>query len=246
MQYRNSIAQSVMDMSKNIQKLQLYLASEKEKIQNLSRKQKIRYIAGYYWLWILGIGTALFLTGYVIYRTAFTPKDFWFYGVFANSPVNVGDISACRRDFIDFAGYDTKKKMVEMNAAVWFDPTIKGGTANSYYQAFVAMVESGDLDVVVMSSAGLKGIGSSGRLMDLMDERVIDLFREYEDRIVYCEPYDEDYSASQVPVGIDVSDSLLVTKYNLYENDCVLGIGAYTKRPENVKSFLAFILPEGS
>ena len=66
------------------------------------------------------------------------------------------------------------------------------------------------------------------------------------DAVKLAEDLDGDYSASQVPVGIDVSDSLLVTKYNLYENDCVLGIGAYTKRPENVKSFLAFILQEGS
>lgn len=233
-------------MSKNMRKLRSYLAAEKEKIRILSLKQKIRYITGYYWLWILGIGTALFLTGYVIYRAAFTPKDFWFYGVFANSPVNIGDVSGCRRDFINFAGYDTREKKVEMNAAVWFDPSVRGGTANSYYQAFVATVESGDLDVVVMSSAGLKGIGSSGRLMDLTDERVNDLFQKYEDRIIYCDPYDEDYGTSQVPVGIDVSDSLLVTKYSLYENDCVLGIGAYTKRPENVKSFLAFILSEDS
>ena len=108
------------------------------------------------------------------------------------------------------------------------------------------MVESGDLDVVVMSSAGMKGLGSSGRLMDLTDERVNDLFQKYEDRILYCEPYDEDYSASLVPVGIDVSDSLLVTEYNLYEDDCVLGIGAYTKRPEQIKRFLVFILSEES
>ena len=131
-----------------------------------------------------------------------------------------------------------------MNASLWFDPSGRGGTSNSYYQAFVAMVESGDLDVLVMGTDGLKKIGSSGRLLDLTDDRVNDLLKKYEDRIVFCDPYDEDYSTSQVPVGITISDSLLVTKYNLYEGDCVLGIGAYTKRPESVKSFLEFILPD--
>ena len=54
----------------------------------------------------------------------------------------------------------------------------------------------------------------------------------------------EEYFADPVPVGIDISDSLLVTKYHLYEEDCVLGISAYTQRPESALTFLEFVLQE--
>ena len=61
---------------------------------------------------------------------------------------------------------------------------------------------------------------------------------------MYCIPYDEEYSTEPVPVGIDLSDSSLVTKYHIYEDDCVLGISAYTQRLDAVEQFLAFVLEE--
>ena len=131
-----------------------------------------------------------------------------------------------------------------MNSASWFDPTVQGGTNNSYYQAFVALSESGDLDVLVMGKDGLAGIGRSGRLLDLNDEKCAGIRSKYGERIVTCEPYDEEYSTEPVPVGIDVSDSLLVTKYHLYDGDCVLGINAYTERLESVEMFLEFIFDD--
>ena len=40
---------------------------------------------------------------------------------------------------------------------------------------------------------------------------------------------------------IEVSDSLLTKKYGLYEDDCVLGIAAYSKRIDSVEMFLDFL-----
>ena len=67
---------------------------------------------------------------------------------------------------------------------------------------------------------------------------------EYAQRFIYCDPADNEDSDGPVPVGIDISDSLLVTKYHLYDGDCALGLGAYSSRPESVRIFLDFILEE--
>ena len=109
-------------------KLRIYLRAEKEKIRDLSPRQKIRYILGYYWLWILGIGSALFLTGYIIYRANFVPKEYWFYGIYANTQMNAGNGSPLWHDFVEYAGYDTSQKKVEMNSSSGFDPSVRGGT----------------------------------------------------------------------------------------------------------------------
>lgn len=212
-------------------------------MKGLDARQKIRYVIGYYWLWILGIGAGLFLLIYIIYRAGFTVKDYWFYSIYANTMEDGGNGSQLWEDFVAYAGFDTREKKVEMNASSYFDPSVSGGTNNSYYQAFVALVESGDLDVVVMGKEGLQAVGSSGRLLDLNREECAQIREKYADRLVYCTPYDEEYSQDQVPVGIDVSDGALVTKYHLYPSDCVLGIGAYTGRLESVQLFLDFILP---
>ncbi len=205
-------------------------------------RQKIGYILGYYWLWILGILCGVLLIGYMICRANFAVKDYWFYGMFANTMEDGGNGSPLWRDFVAYAGFDADEKKVEMNAASYFDPSISGGTNNSYYQAFVALVESGDLDVVVMGRDSLEAVGRSGRLLDLEDERCASLLEVYRDRLVYCEPYDEEYSTRPVPVGIDISDSLLAEKYHLYSGDCVLGISAYSNRMESVRLFLEFVL----
>ncbi len=219
-----------------------YWSAEKEKMKGLDVRQKIRYVIGYYWLWILGVGVGLFLIIYMIYRAGFTVKDYWFYSMYANTMEDAGNGSQLWKDFVDYAGFDTGKKKVEMNASSYFDPSVPGGTNNSYYQAFVALVESGDLDVVVLGKAGLQAVGSSGRLLDLGSEECSAIREKYSDRLVYCTPYDEEYSEEQVPVGIDLSDSLLISKYHLYPSDCVLGISAYTGRLESAEMFLDFVL----
>ena len=225
-------------------KLIRYIAAEKEKIRDLDAKKKAAYILHYYWLWIIGIGSGLFFLFYILFHVFFTVKDYWFYGIFANTMANTGNSSDLRRDFTDYAGYDVKQKKVEMNASSYFDPSVKGGTNNSYYQMFVAVTEAADLDVLVMGTEGLKAVGSSGRLLDLRAESVPWMEEEYARRLIYCDPADSAYSDGPVPVGIDISDSLLVTKYHLYDGDCALGLGAYSSRPESVRIFLDFILEE--
>lgn len=226
------------------ERLHRWRLKETEKMRDMTPEQKASYIVSYYWLWILGIAAVLFLTVFILYRAFFSVKDYWFYGMYANTMENGGNGSSLWIDFVAYAGYDPSEKKIEMNSASWFDPTVQGGTNNSYYQAFVALSESGDLDVLVMGKDGLAGIGRSGRLLDLNDEKCAGIRSKYGERIVTCEPYDEEYSTEPVPVGIDVSDSLLVTKYHLYDGDCVLGINAYTERLESVEMFLEFIFDD--
>ena len=222
-------------------RMKSWAAEESAKIAELPTREKVQYIIDYYWLWILGAVTLISLSGYILYHAFFTVKDYWFYGIFANTMEDAGNQSELWYDFVDYAGYDLTQKNVVMNAASYFDPTIVSGTANSYYQAFVAVLESGDLDVVTLSADELSAVGASGRLLDLRSEDCREIYSRYADRLIYCDPIDETYSDEPVPVGIDISDSLLVTRYHIYEGDCALGISAHTQRLEAAEDFLAFL-----
>lgn len=48
----------------------------------------------------------------------------------------------------------------------------------------------------------------------------------------------------KIPVGIDLSDSILVSKYHLYADSCALGIGAQSENLEEVEYFIGFVLGE--
>lgn len=128
----------------------------------------------------------------------------------------------------------------------FFDPAAGNVTGNEYYEMFVAHVEAGTLDAVTMEKESLVALGSSGRLIDLHDERCASILEKYGDRLVYCEPYDEtyqeEYGEALVPVGIDISDSILMTKYHIYPDSCVLGIGAYAQHSDAVELFLDYVL----
>jgi hypothetical protein len=113
---------------------------------------------------------------------------------------------------------------------------------NSYYQAFVAMIETGQADAVTMRREEIEALGKSGRLIDLSSEPCRELYEKYRDRLVYSIPYDTEYSTDPVPIGIDVSDSILMTKYHIYENSCVFSIGSYTRNLEACTEFLDWIL----
>ncbi len=226
-------------------KLTAWYRAEMKKTAYMTNRERAAYVIHYYWIWILGISCALIFLVYVLYRLLFVNTGYWFYAIYANTMEDGGYKSALWYDFTEYAGFDPKEKQIEMNAASWFDPSVRGGTMNSYFQAFVAVTEAGDLDVLTMGKEGIIKIGESGRLADLSTPEY-SVFREkYGDRFIYCTPIDEEYSTEPVPVAIDVSDSLLVTKYHLYDGDCFLGIGEYTKRAEAVETFLEFILGDG-
>ncbi len=218
-----------------------WLSGESAKIAPLPLKKKLQYIADYYWLWILGMVTVVSLSGYIVYRAFFTVKDYWFYAIFANTMEDAGNHSRIWEDFVDYAGYDTSQKNVVFNAASYFDPTVVSGTANSYFQAFVAVAEAGDLDIVTMGRKSLEAVGSSGRLLDLRLDSCREICSRYADRLIYCEPVDESYSDEPVPIGIDISDSRLVTRYHVYSSDCALGISSHTQRLDEAERFLDFL-----
>ena len=95
----------------------------------------------------------------------FAVSGYWFYAMYANTSADAGDGSELWRDFRDYAGLDTSEKNVEMNAASWFDPSKTGGTANSYFQAYVALTEDAlglDAAATLVVASGLNVAGLIG------------------------------------------------------------------------------------
>ena len=118
-------------------RLLIHLRSEREKISYLSRREKLSYILEYYWIWIVGIIAAVSFLIFFTYRMFFVSKDYWFYAIYANTTADAGERSALWYDFADYEGFDLKEKSMVMNAASYFDPSVRGGTVNSYFQSFV-------------------------------------------------------------------------------------------------------------
>ncbi|MCD7837738.1 MAG: hypothetical protein LUG65_02350 [Clostridiales bacterium] len=224
-----------------------YLSAEKEKIAGLSGpKAKAEYIWQYYKLWIIGIVCAVTLLGYILYQVNTALAENWLYVTFTNTYEEVGTGSDLWEDFVEYGDFDLTEKNVVFNNSSYFDYASNQGVGNTYYEVFVSYVDAGTLDCVTMEKDSLVALGSTGRLLDLNSEECASIVEKYGDRLVYCEPYDEDYSDDLVPVGIDVSDTCLMTEYQLYEDSCVIGIGAYSQNLDAVELFLDYLIGEVS
>ncbi len=226
----------------NLERIREWRKAEGRKMSTLTLKQKVFYIRDYYGIWILiSLSLLIFLIWFLIHSHT-AVSGYWLYAAFPNAVNPVGDGSELWKDYAEASAFDLTEKNLIFNDSLYFDPTRAGGTNNSYYQMFVALIESGDLDIVCMRREELEALGKSGRLLDLQSDAAMGLSEKYRDRLVYSIPYDEDYSTEPVAVGIDVSDSLLMTEYRIYERSCVLALSAYTSRVPEAAAFLDWIL----
>ena len=217
-------------------------SEEWAKIKALPFKEKIQYIWMYFKIPII---VAFFVIGFgtfLIVRIATNIPDNWLTVTFANTTARAGTGSEIWKDFTEYAGYDLKQKKVEFNAESYFDYLQNQARGNAYYNAFVSLADAGEIDAITMSKDSLAALGQSGRLFDLNDEACASLKKKYADRFIYYTPVDDEEHTAPIPVGIDVSDSLLVTKYKVYSGDCALGVGAHSENIKEIEDFLRFIL----
>ncbi len=215
---------------------------EREKIKDLSVKAKAEYIWQYYKLWIIGVAAVVLFAAYVVVHRLTVPADNWFYVLFANTYADVTEGSELWEGFVEYTGFDTSEKNVYFNNSCYFDPFSTG--YSEYYISFVAYVEAGTLDVVTMETEDLAELGRYGWLLDLSSEQAEGLAEKYADRLIYAVPDDEENGTDPIPIGIDLSDTCLVTKYQIYEESCAVGISANAPHMDAIELFLDYIIEE--
>lgn len=221
-----------------------FFKSESEKLEGKTLRQKIEYVRDYYWLQITIVVVFVSVVSFVGYRAATTLKEYWFCLTIANTREEVGNKSGLWEGYVAYTGYDLTQKMVEFYDDSYFDYGKNHAAGNQYYEMFVALTDAGIMDAVTMEPDNLSSLGESGRLLDLNAEQCASIREKYSDRFIYSIPVDTEYSTDPVPVGIDVSDSILMTKYHIYADGCALGICAQTGNLEAVERFLEYIYLE--
>ena len=231
-------------MSGTGDRLRRWATEEKEKLSGIKgAEKKASYVWEYYKIWIIAIIFVLWFIPFAVHQYTTQINEYRCFMMFCNTFADIGDDSDLWDDYISYTGFDTEERKVHFNASSYFD-YLKGVTGNSYFEAFVAYADSGTLDGITMGTESLRALGKSGRLLDLDSDSCRSIRAKYGDRFIYSVPYDEEYSTEEVPVGIDISDSRLVTEYGAYSEPCALGIGALSGNVDAIELFLDFIFEE--
>jgi hypothetical protein len=226
-------------------RLKTWYMTEKSKLSTLTGKEKVSYIWEYYKLFIIFIVCACAFLFYMASLFGRDLKDYRLYVTMVATNADVGNDSALHEGFISYAGFDEKTEPVYFDNECYFDYSKNNAVGNTYYERLVTYIEAGVQDAVIMETDDLVSFGESGRLIDLESESCEAIREKYGEYFIYCTPSDEEYAeGGQVAVGIDISESVLMKKYQIYDDSCALGIGEYTKNVDAVEMFLDYIFEE--
>lgn len=220
-----------------------WLKQEKTKLHGMTVSQKMHYIWDYYKLWIIGIAALVVFSGYIVTNYRNANRDNHIYIAFVNTMAELGEGSDFWEGYVDFSGVDVKEETVTFDTENYFDMTKNSVTGNHYYEKVVVLIDSKTADALVMETKNLVALGQSGRLIDLNNEKTKPLMERYSDRLITADVEDEDGNTRKVAVGIDISDSRLVTRDRAYE-ECALGISETIEDVQSVEEFLAYLIGE--
>ena len=115
-----SFSKDQMSRTKNTDS-KTWWTREREKIAALDRKGKIQYIWNYYWLWIVGIGFFLVFGIWFVWRSTTAIRENWIGIAFPNAMTQAGNDSQLWKDYLEYTGYDTKKKNVLFEDKLYFE-----------------------------------------------------------------------------------------------------------------------------
>lgn len=204
--------------------------------------QKIGYIWDYYKLWIIG---AVVLVGLVVYFTVVfaTREDKPILDVvLVNNYDDVSEDCRLTQGFVSYVGEENLPGRVTFDNNAFFNLANNSDYKNSYYMKVLAYLEADTAQAVLCQYDNLIGLAKSGRLADLSDEKVGDIYDKYKDRIIYY----EDEEGKKIPVGIDVSEGYKAAGLTEYtDGKAYIGLSAYAADYGYVEKFVDYMVELG-
>ena len=222
-----------------------------------SIRKKIGYIWDYYKLWIIG---AVVLVGLVVYFTVVfaTREDKPILDVvLVNNYVDVSEDCRLTQGFVSYVGEENLPGRVTFDNNAFFNLANNSDYKNSYYMKVLAYLEADTAQAVLCQYDNLIGLAKSGRLADLSDEKVGDIYDKYtkqtkkknkkkkkkkKKRIIYY----EDEEGKKIPVGIDVSEGYKAAGLTEYtDGKAYIGLSAYAADYGYVEKFVDYMVELG-
>ena len=162
--------------------------------------------------------------------------------VLVNNYDDVSGDSKLTQGFVSYVGEENLPGRVTFDNNAFFNLANNSDYKNSYYMKVLAYLEADTAQAVLCQYDNLIGLAKSGRLADLSDEKVGDIYDKYKDRIIYYE--DED--GKKIPVGIDVSEGYKAAGLTEYtEGKAYIGLSAYAADYRYVEKFVDYMVELG-
>lgn len=216
------------------------IKEQKEKVKQMSRKERFRYFWYYNWIKLALGGLALLFVAYLGYTIYNNQNNESIYVAMINSVMTGDDQQALMDGFVESRQIDTENAPARINANMQLleDQYTNLSLANS--QSLQAYIETGDYDVLVADEWIIRDFASQALLRDLSEALPTEIYEQVKDRLVY---YDYD-DGTHIPVGIYADDIPKVKNYYPDSVKPIISLAAKSPTPEIGVEFVAYLLEE--
>ena len=162
--------------------------------------------------------------------------------VLVNNYDDVSEDSELAQGFVSYIGKENLSGKVTFDNNEFFNLANNSDYKNSYYMKVLAYLEADTAQAVMCQYDNLIGLAKSGRLADLSNEKVSNIYEKYKDRVIYY----EDENGNKTPVGIDISEGYRAAGLTEYtDGKAYIGLSAYAADYEYVEKFVDYMVEIG-
>jgi len=217
------------------------IREQNAKLRGAPLKDKAAYFKEYYLKTTIVIVVAVIFVGYLAYSMLTAPSDTAFAAYFYN---NTGDFSSTELidGFIEYRDIDTKEHEAYIDMTMRFVPDSVDYDAYMSLEKAMAVISTGELDIIVGDADTLDYFTRSECLHDITTVLPDDLLAQFEDKLYYAKSGE---NAELIPIGIYVTDSPKLNQYSYYVNqEPILGIVVNSNSLDNAIAFLRYLYTE--
>ncbi|MDE5824622.1 MAG: hypothetical protein K2H91_08065 [Lachnospiraceae bacterium] len=217
------------------------IREQNAKLKGAPLKEKYAYFKEYYLKTTIVALIAVILVAYLAYSILTAPSDTAFAAFFYN---DTGDSSSTELvdGFVQYMNIDTKEHEAYIDATMNYMPDASDYDAYMGLEKSMAVISTGELDVIVGDAATLDYFARSECLHDITTILPDDLLAQFEDKLYYVESGE---SAERIPVGVYVTDSPKLNQYYYYvDKEPILGFVINSNSMDNAIAFLRYIYME--
>ncbi|MCI7790307.1 MAG: hypothetical protein MR531_05965 [Lachnospiraceae bacterium] len=217
------------------------IREQNAKLKDAPLKEKLSYFKDYYLKTTIIIIIALIFLGNIAYTMITAPEDTGFAAFFFN---DTGDSSstAMLDEFVSYAGIDTKEHEAYIDATMNYNPEASDFDAYSGLEKSMAVISTGELDVIIGDSEAFDYFCKSECFPDITTVLPDDLMEQFKDKLYY---YTNEETGETLPLGIYVTDSPKLNEYYYYvDKEPILGFLVNSNSMENAITFLRYLYTE--
>jgi hypothetical protein len=211
------------------------------KFSDLTSRQKVEYIWEYYKLAIFGIIILVVIIVNIIIRIISPPPETLITVALTNANSNMTEDDVLFQEFVEQSGYDWDDTRVALNSGIFLSKEGQGQTDFANYQALVAQIMVGEIDVLGGEEHIFEKVGAGKAMYSLYDILPAEVIEKHKAKIKMIKDTE---TGDEIPCAILLPPDSILIKEGYYKEGAMIGVPLSSSNLELAVNAIIFLLGE--